>query len=133
MSDTRKDFSKMSSNVRQSPPLNLPCLPQISKSNPFYILDSGRKIGPLCQTVGRINSKQMGPLYHPRKFQDPIQLVSPTIYSSDKSESVFLPLIMRRNIVTSPATGSGKGTRSGNSRFLLLAIFCTQRTETYIP
>ena len=36
---------------------------------------------------------------------------------SRQAESIFLPLITRRNSRTSPETGSGKGTRSGNSRF----------------
>ena len=88
---------------------------------------SGRKIGTLCRTVRRIKSKQMGPLCHSRRFQDPIQFPFSSIYSSDKSESIFLPVLMRRNKNgTSPLRGSGKGNRSGNSWFLLPAMSFTQ-------
>ena len=34
---------------------------------------SVRKIVPLCGTMGRINTKQMGPLYRTKLFQDTIQ------------------------------------------------------------
>ena len=78
--------------------------------------------------MGRINSKQMGLLCHLRKFQDPIQFASFSIYSSNKSESIFLPVVTRKNKNgTSPVTGSGKGNRSGNSWYLLPAISFTQR------
>ena len=52
---------------------------------------------------------------------------SPTFYSSDKSESIFLPVITRRDNGTSPETGSGKGTRSWNSQFLFPAISCPEK------
>ena len=90
---------------------------------------SGRKIGPLCGTVGRINLKQMGPVHCPGRFQDTVQFDSPSVYSSDKSESTFLPVITRRNNGTSPETGSGKGTRSGNSWFLFPTISCSQKEQ----
>ena len=90
---------------------------------------SGRKIGPLCRTVGRIDSKQMVPLYRPRRFQDLSQFPSPSIYSSNSSDSVFLPIIRRRNNGTFLETGSGKGTQSWNSRFLLPATSCTQKEQ----
>ena len=41
---------------------------------------------------------------------------------SDKSESIFLPIIARRNLRTSQETGSGNGSEYGNSRFLFPAI-----------
>ena len=70
----------------------------------------------------------MGTLYHLRRFQDPIQFASSSIYSPDKSESIFLPVVTRRNKDgTSPVTDSEKCNRSGNSRFLLPAISFTQR------
>ena len=71
----------------------------------------------------------MGPLYGPRRFQDTIQFDSPSIFSSDKSVLIFLPVITRRNIGTSPETGSEKGTRSANSQFLFLAISYTQKEQ----
>ena len=133
MSNTRKDFSKRSSDVRQFPS-SKPALSSTKFWKPTLFtaylttsrFSSGRKIDQLCGTVGRINLKQMGPLYRPERFQDPIQFASPSIYSSDKSESVFLPVNMRRNNRTSPETSRGKGTRSWNSRFLIPAISCTQ-------
>ena len=83
---------------------------------------SGRKVGPYCGTMRRVNKQQMGPLYHSKRFQDTIQVNPSSFSSSGKSESVFLPVTTRRDRRTSPETGSGKGTRSGNSRFLFLAI-----------
>ena len=61
-------------------------------------------------------------LYHSKRVQDPIQVSSSPIGSYDKSESIFLPVITRRDWRTSQETGSGKSTKSGNSRLLFLAI-----------
>ena len=66
----------------------------------------------------------MGPFYRTKKLQDTIQLDSPSFY---KSESMFLPVITRRDNGTSPEMGSGKGTRSRNSRFLFPAISCPKK------
>ena len=82
---------------------------------------SGRKIGPFCGTMGRIDRQQVGPLYRPKQVQDPIQVSSSPIGHSNKSESIF-PIIARRNRRTSQERGSGKGTESRNSRFLFSAI-----------
>ena len=62
----------------------------------------------------------MGPLYCPKRVQDPIQVSSSLIDCSDKFESIFLPVVTRRN-------RSGKGSESGKSRFLFLAIPGTQK------
>ena len=75
----------------------------------------------------RINKQQMDPLYCSRLFQDNIQVNSPSFISSNKSESIFLPVTTRRDHGTSPETGCGKGTRSGNSRFLFLVISCFKK------
>ena len=83
--------------------------------------------------MGRINKQQMGPLYHLRRFQDTIQVSSPSFVSSDKSESIFLPVTARRDCGTSPETGSGKGTRSGNSRFLFPVISCSKKEQKVTP
>ena len=88
---------------------------------------SGRKIGTLCGTMGRINKQQMGPLYRLRQFQDTIQVNSPSIVSSNKSQSFFLPVTRTRDRRSSPEMGGGKGTGSGNSRLLFLAISCTKK------
>ena len=61
-------------------------------------------------------------LYRLKRVQDPIQVSSSPIGSSDKSESVFLPVLARRDRKASQETGSGKGTESGNSRLLFPAI-----------
>ena len=76
--------------------------------------------------MGRTDRQQVGPLYHPKWIQDPIQVSSFLIGCSDKSESIFLPVIARRNRGASQETGSGKGSESGNSRFLFPAIPSTQ-------
>ena len=77
--------------------------------------------------MGRNNKQQMCPLYRSRRFQDTIHVNSHSLVSSDKSESIFLPVTTRRDFGTSPETGSGKGTRSGNSRFVFPVISCSKK------
>ena len=69
----------------------------------------------------------MGPLYCPKRFQDTIHVDSSLFISSNKTESIFLAVTSRRNRHPSPETGSGKGTKSGNSRFLFPDIPCTKK------
>ena len=52
---------------------------------------------------------------------------TPPLSSVPMSESIFLPVITRRDSGTSPETGNGKGTRSGNSRFLYPVISCLEK------
>ena len=61
--------------------------------------------------MGRINKQQIGPLYCSTRFQDTIRVDSPYLISSNKSESIFFPVTVRRDRRTSPETGSGKSTR----------------------
>ena len=68
----------------------------------------------------------MGPHYSLRWFQDTIQFNSPSIVSSVKSESIFLPITGTRDRGSSPEMGSGKRRRSGNSGLLFPAISCTK-------
>ena len=63
--------------------------------------------------MGRINKQQMGPLFRSRRFQYTIHVNSLAFVSSDKSQSIFLLVTMRRDPGTSPEMGSGKGIRSG--------------------
>ena len=59
-------------------------------------------------------------------FRIPFRPTPHSFVSSDKSESIFLPVSTRRDRGTSPETVSGKGTRSGNFRFLFPVIFCSK-------
>ena len=61
-----------------SPPLNMPRLPQSSESQPFPLpilqcpdIPVGRRLAHFVEQWGEI-TKQMGPLYHTRQFQDTI-------------------------------------------------------------
>ena len=83
---------------------------------------SGRKVGPFCGTMGRIDRQQIGPLYRPKRVQDPIQVSSFHIGCSNKAESIFLPVM-----------GSGKGSESGNSRFLFPTIPSTEKEWKVTP
>ena len=58
-----------------------------------------------------------------------MQVNSPSIIRSDKSESIFLPLTGTRDRGSSSETGSGKGTRSVYSRLLFPAISCTKKEK----
>ena len=77
--------------------------------------------------MGRADRQQVGPLYHLKWVKDPIQISSSLIGCSDKFESVFLPVIERRNRGASQEMGSGKGLESGNSRFFFPPIPSTQK------
>ena len=119
-SSSRKEYAKRSGNQKQ-----FPSSKQASSATKFWSQttaspttsrhSSGRKVGPFCGTMGRIDRQQVGPLYCPKQVQDPIQVTSSPISCSDKSESIFLPVIARRNHRTSQETGSGKGLESRNS------------------
>ena len=80
--------------------------------------------------MGKIDRQQMGPLYCSRRFQDAIQVESSLIVSSNKAESIFLTVTSRRDRHPTPEMGSGKGTKSGNSRFLFRDILCTKKERT---
>ena len=77
--------------------------------------------------MGRIYRQQVGPLYCPKRVQDPIQVSSSPIGCSDKAESIFLPVIARRNRRASQEMGSGKGSESGNSLFIFPTIPSTEK------
>ena len=79
--------------------------------------------------MGRTDRQQVGPLYRPKGVQDPIQVSSSLIGCSNKFESIFLSIIARRNHRASQETGSGKGSESGNSRFLFPTIPSTQKEQ----
>ena len=105
------------------PPHNFgsPVLPTASPTMSRH--SSVRKVDPFCGTIGRIDRQQVDPLYPSKRFLDPIQVSSSPIACSDKSDSIHpshpTPVITRRDCKTSQETGSGKGTESGNSWFLL--------------
>ena len=79
--------------------------------------------------MGRTDRQQVCPLDRPKRVQDPIQVSSSLVVCSDKSESIFLPVIARRNRGTSQETGSGKGSESGNSRFLFPTFLVPKKNE----
>ena len=74
-----------------SPPLSKPHPPQNSgptlstASRTMSRHSNGRKTGPFCGTMGRIDRQQVSPLYHLKWFQDPIQVSSSPIGWSDIS------------------------------------------------
>ena len=99
-SGTRKDYSKRSDKTKQfrsskhassctkfwNPTLSTDWLTTTRHS-------SGRKVGPFCGTMGRVNTQKMCPLYHSKWFQDTIQVTSSSFGSSDNmSQSSFLSL-----------------------------------------
>ena len=80
-----RTFSKRSNNVRQFPSSKpASSSTKLWKPTPSttYLTTSRhsrwRKIGQLCRNLGRINSKQMGPIYRQRRIQHPIQF-APTL------------------------------------------------------
>ena len=82
---------------------------------------------PILWNNGKNWQTTMGPLYRPKWVQDPIQISSSPVRCSDKAESIFLPVIARRNRRASQETGSGKGSESRNSRFLFPDIPSTEK------
>ena len=63
----------------------------------------------------------MDSLYRSKRIQDPIQVFSSPIGCSNRSDSI-LPIMYKKSSQTPQETGSGKGTESVNSRFLLSDI-----------
>ena len=114
-----------------SPPLNMPRLPQSSESQPFPVpyhaqIFQWEEDWPTLWNNGENKPKTNGSsLSYETVEQDIIQFSSPFFDNSDKSESIFLPVITRRDNGTSPDTGSGKGTYK--IRFLFLAISCAEK------
>ena len=124
-----RSFLRGVATQSSSPPLNMPHLPQSSESQPFPLpvlpcpdIPVGGRLAYFVEKWGELTQNKMGLLCRTKRFQDTIQFNSPFFYSSDKSESIILPIITRRDNGTSPEKGSGKGTRSGNSQFLFPAI-----------
>ena len=83
-SSNRKDFMKRNSNSKQLPSSKIassstklwkPTLSTASLTGSGH--SSGRKIGPLCGTMGKIDRQQMGPLYCSKRFQDTIRVIPP--------------------------------------------------------
>ena len=100
-----------------SPPLRKPHLPQNSEVQPFPL-----PVLP-CPDIpvgGRL-------AHFVEQWEDPIQVSSSLIGCFKKSESIFLPIIVRRNRGASQETGSWKGSESVNSWFLFPAIPSTQK------
>ena len=127
VSSNRKDFTKRSSNFKQFPSSKIAWKPTLSTASLTEWTFQWGKIGPLCGTLGKIDRQQMGPLCHSKWFQDTIQVNSSPIVSSNKTEPIFLTVTSKRDWYPSPETGSGKGTRFGNSPLLLPAIPCTKK------
>ena len=120
----RKDYAKRSRNQKhfssskQASSSTKFWSPTLSTAGPTTSrYSSVRKVGPFCGTMGRTDEQQVSPLYRPKRVQDPIQVSSSLIGCSDKFESIFLPVVTRRNRGSSQKTGSGKGSESGNSSF----------------
>ena len=126
-----------------SPPLSKPHLPQNFGVQPFPLpvlprpdIPVGGRLAHLVEQWEELtDNKWVDPLYRPKRVQDPIQVSSSPIGCSDKAESIFLPVIARRNRRTQE-TGSGKGSESGNSQFLFPAIPSTEKerkiTSTFL-
>ena len=98
---------------------------------------SGRMIGPLCGTMGRIHRPQMGSLYHATRFQDTLHQNSSLVVCSSQNESIFLTVTPRGNRNPSQETGSGKGTGSVYSWLLFRNFSGTKKerkvTSNYRP
>ena len=136
-SSSRKEYAKRSGNQKQFPSSKQAAqnsCPTLSTASPTMSRhSSGRKVGPFCGTMGKIDRQQVGPLYRPKRVQDPIQVSSSPIGCSDISESIFLPVIARRDCTTSQEMGSGKGTESWNSWFLFPAIPSAKTERKVMP
>ena len=111
----------------------MPRLPQSSESQPFPLpilprldIPVGGRLAHFVEQWGEVTHNKWVLSIVWDGFRIPFN-TTPLLSSVQKSESIFLPIITRRNNRTSPETGSGKGTRSGNSWFLYLAISCPKK------
>ena len=110
----------------------MPRLPQSSESQPFSLpilprpdIPVGGRLAHFVEQWGELTQNKWVLSIVSDSFRIPFNATSP-FDSSDKSESI-LPVITRRDNETPPEMGSGKGTRSGNSRFLFPDISCPEK------
>ena len=96
-----------------SPPLNMPRLPQSSESHPFPLpilprsdIPVGGRLIHFVEQWGELTQNKWALSIARDGFKDTNQFNSPSFNSSDKSESIYLPIITRRDNGTSPETGS---------------------------
>ena len=108
----------------------MPRLPQSSESQPFPLpilpcpdIPVGGRLAHFVQHWGELTNNKWVLSVIQDGFRTPFRL-TPPFGSSNKSESIFLSVTMRRDRGSSPEMGSGKGTRSGISQFLFPVISC---------
>ena len=78
--------------------------------------------------MGRIDRQQVGPLYRPKRVKIPFKSVPPlSVVPINLSQS------SSPNRRTSKEMGSGKGSESGNSRILFLAIPSAKKERKVTP
>ena len=70
--------------------------------------------------MGKFDRQQMGPLSYSKRFQDTIQVDSSLIVSSNKTESIFLTVTLRRDQKRAVERVQNPGTSSFYSRIFLV-------------
>ena len=99
-SSNKKEYAKRSGNQKQFPSSKpassstkywCPALSTASLTTPRH--SSGRKVGPFCGTMGRIDRQQMCPFYRPKRVQDPYQSIPPLSVVPIKLSQSSSPLL----------------------------------------
>ena len=121
-SSTRRDYSKRSSNTKQ-----FPSSKHSSSSTKFWKPTlSTAYLTPRYSSERKI-VEQWGKLTHNKGSSLSFKTVSGYHSGQLPHFRQFFLVIMRRDCGTSPETGSGKGTRFGNSQFLFPGISCPEK------
>ena len=115
-----------------SPPLSKPHLPQNIDVQPFPLpvlphpdIPVGRRLAHFVERWEELTDNKWVLSIVRNGFKIPFKSVPPLSFVPIKL--IFLPVIARRNRRTSRKMGSGKGSESGNSWFLLPDIPCTEK------
>ena len=122
-----------------SPPLSKPHLPQNFEVQPFPLpalprpdIPVGRRLAHYVEQWEELTDNKWVLSIIRNGFKIPFKSVPP-LSGTDKSESIFLPIIARRNRGASQETGSGKGSEYENSPFLFLAIPNAKKERKVTP
>ena len=115
-------------------------MPQSSESQPFPLpilpcpdIPIGGRLSHFVEQSGELTNNKWVLSIVRDGFRLPFKSTLPLSSVPISLESVFLPTTGTRDHGSSSETGSGKGTRSGNSRPLFPAISCTKKEQKVTP
>ena len=125
-----RTFLRGAVTLNSSPPLNMPRLPQRSESQPFPLpivpcpdIPVGGRLAHFVEQWGELKHNKWVLSFIRDGFRIPFRSTPLLLSVPISLESIFLPVITRRNSGTSPEMGSGKVTSPGTPIFFHSRLF----------